>query len=157
MVGRDNEKSLVLGTLLNKNPARIVILGAGGMGKTTLALSTLHEPAVVEHFPSRYFVSCEAVTSASALVGEIANTLRIPPAKRDEHLIDMILFHPNALLCLDDLDTIWDNVAARSDVLVGFSLSPQSYRSCYHCHHARHATSFEHLLVESFYFHLWKN
>ena len=118
MIGRDKEKFEVLDTLLDKTPARIAILGAGGMGKTTLALSSLHDPAVIEHFPLRYFVSCEAVTSASALVGEIANALRIPPAKRDEHLIDVIIssFHGNAVLCLDNFETIWDNEAARSDV-----------------------------------------
>ena len=64
MIGRDKEKFEVLDTLLDKTPARIAILGAGGMGKTTLALSSLHDPAVIEHFPLRYFVSCEAVTSA---------------------------------------------------------------------------------------------
>ena len=118
MIGRDKEKSKILDTLLDENPARIAILGAGGMGKTTLALSSLHDPAVIEHFSSRYFVSCEAVTSTSALVGELANVLRIPPAKRDEHLIDVILssFHGNAVLCLDNFETIWDNEAARSDV-----------------------------------------
>ena len=47
MIGRDEEKSEVLATLLANAPARIVILGAGGMGKTTLALSALHDPAVV--------------------------------------------------------------------------------------------------------------
>ena len=114
MIGRDEEKSEILDTLLNKTPARIAILGAGGMGKTTLALSSLHDPAVTEHFLSRYFVSCEAVTSTAALVGEIANVLRIPPAKRDERLIDTILssFHDNTVLCLDNFETIWDNEAA---------------------------------------------
>jgi NB-ARC domain len=118
MIGRDEEKSEVLITLLDKAPARIAILGAGGMGKTTLALFALHEPAVIEHFPLRYFVCCEAVTSASALVGEIANALRIPPAMRDEHLIDLIIssFRGNAVLCLDNFETIWDNQVVRSDV-----------------------------------------
>jgi len=123
MIGRDKEKSKVLDTLLDKTPARIAILGAGGMGKTTLALSLIHDLAVIEHFPARYFVSCEAIMSASALVGEIANVLRIPPANRDEHLIDVILasFHGNAVLCLDNFETIWDNEAARSEVEVFLS------------------------------------
>ena len=114
MVGRDKEMSEVLHTLLVKTPARIAILGAGGMGKTTLALSSLHDPAVIAHFPSRYFVSCEAVTSASALVGEIANVLRIPPSKRDEHIMDVVIssFHGNSVLCLDDFESIWDKEAA---------------------------------------------
>jgi DNA replication protein DnaC len=58
MIGRDKEKSKVLDTLLNEMPAHIAILGGGGMGKTTLALSLLHDPVVIKHFPLQYFVSC---------------------------------------------------------------------------------------------------
>jgi hypothetical protein len=118
MIGRDNEHHDIVDALLSKMPARVAILGGGGMGKTTLALSTLHDPAVTDRYHSRYFVSCEAVPSVSALVGEVADALRIPPANRDEHLVDVILssFHGNTALCLDNFETIWDNEAIRSDV-----------------------------------------
>ena len=118
MIGRDKERSEVIDTLLHKSPACIAILGGGGMGKTTLAVSVLHEPVVVNQYPSRYFVSCEGVPSVSSLVGEITNALRIPLANHDAHLIDTILssFPANTLLCLDNLETIWDNEATRSDL-----------------------------------------
>jgi GTPase SAR1 family protein len=118
MIGRDKERCDVIGVLLGKMPARVAILGGGGMGKTTLALSTLHDLAVIDRYQSRYFVSCDAIPSVSVLVGEVANALRIPPAKRDEHLFDIILssFHGNTVLCLDNFETIWDNEAIRSDV-----------------------------------------
>jgi GTPase SAR1 family protein len=118
MIGRDNERCDVVDALLGTMPTRIAILGGGGMGKTTLALSTLHDLAVIDRYPLRHFVSCDAIPSVSALVSEVANALRIPPAKRDEHLIDVILssFHGNTVLCLDNFETIWDNEAIRSGV-----------------------------------------
>ena len=50
----------------------------------------------------------------SKLTSPIANALRVPPANRDEHLIDVIpsSFHSNAVLCLDSFETIQDNEAA---------------------------------------------
>ena len=104
MIGRDEEKSEILDTytLLNKTLARIAIRGAGGMGKTTLVLSSLHDPAVIEHFPSRYFVSCEAITSTTALVGEIANVLLRcvkldkNPQNPQSQVFSCIIMHDNA-------------------------------------------------------------
>ena len=70
---------------------------------------------MTEHFPSRYFVSCEAVSSASALVGDIANAC--------EHLINLVLsFRRNAVLCLNNFETIWSIETAR---VGGLSVSPQ--------------------------------
>src|SRR5882757_10272385 len=72
MIGRDKERCDVVDALLGPMPARVAILGGGGMGKTTLALSTLHDLAVIDRYPSRYFVPCDAIPSVSALVGEVA-------------------------------------------------------------------------------------
>ncbi|KAG6914377.1 hypothetical protein DXG01_000678, partial [Tephrocybe rancida] len=118
MIGRDEEKSKTIDTLLHTIPAHIAILGGGGMGKTTLALSVLHEQVVVDSYPSRYFVSCDGLPSVLSLVGEIANALRIPLADRNAHLLDTIIssFPANSLLCLDNLETIWDAEAMRQEL-----------------------------------------
>ncbi|KAF8227098.1 hypothetical protein L208DRAFT_1406037 [Tricholoma matsutake] len=81
MVGRDKEKSEVLATVLNTTQANIAILGAGGIGKTTLALFILHDPQVVDEYFSSLVV----------LLGEIANALQIPWERCDEHLYDTVL------------------------------------------------------------------
>ncbi|KAG6906798.1 hypothetical protein DXG01_012045 [Tephrocybe rancida] len=118
MVGRDKEKSKIIDTMLHAVPAHVAILGGGGMGKTTLALSVLHDQMVVNKYPSRYFVSCDGLPSVLSLVGEIANALRTPLANHNAHLIDTIIssFPANSLLCLDNLETIWDNEAMRQDL-----------------------------------------
>ncbi|KAG6915405.1 hypothetical protein DXG01_011638 [Tephrocybe rancida] len=118
MIGRDEEKSKVIDTLLHTLPAHIAILGGGGVGKTTLALSVLHEQVVADKFPSQYFVSCEGVPSVVSLMGEIANALCIPLAHRDAHLIDTIIvtLPAHSLLCMDNLETIWDDETMQQDL-----------------------------------------
>src|SRR3978361_642499 len=88
MFGRDAEKETILGALLNNTPAHVAILGCGGIGKTTLALTVLHDEQVIAKYGSecRYFVSCEGVTASNELLFELANALGIPVADRKEDL-----------------------------------------------------------------------
>ena len=89
------------------------------MGKTTLALSALHDPEVVNRYERRFFLSCEGLSSIPSFLGELANLLCIPPSQRNQHLYEVVLtaFRPmTAILCLDNFETIWDNDTCRSEV-----------------------------------------
>ena len=77
--GRDSELEEIVHmvfTNLGPRPARIAILGPPGYGKTTLANAVLTDECIQEHFgKARYFVACESVFSAGALLAELAKTL----------------------------------------------------------------------------------
>ncbi|KAI0055914.1 TPR-like protein [Artomyces pyxidatus] len=93
-------------------PARICILGSGGMGKTALALTTLHHLAVQDHFKDAiYFVSCEACMTAPALLAEIAQALGIlsdQSVPLDQLIISFLGSSGSCLICLDNFETPWD-------------------------------------------------
>ncbi|KAF8967329.1 hypothetical protein BDZ97DRAFT_2073670 [Flammula alnicola] len=113
MFGRDAEKDAVLDVLLNNEPAHVVILGGGGMGKTTLSQFVLHDKQVLAKYGTqyRYFVSCEGVTTANELLFELANALRIPAMDRKDDLDQRVLSalrQQPAVLCLDNFETIWE-------------------------------------------------
>jgi hypothetical protein len=119
MIGRDEETIQIVNSLQNETPARVVILGGGRMGKTTLALSVLHAPEIVNRYKRRLFVSCEAVSSTRVLLGELANVLHIPPAQRNAHLFEQVFAsfrQTPGILCLDNFETIWDDESSRSEV-----------------------------------------
>ena len=59
LIGRDDVKSDIIKSVLAGKP--VIILGSGGIGKTTLALAVLHDEEVAEKYNCRYFVSCRAL------------------------------------------------------------------------------------------------
>ncbi|KAJ7738554.1 hypothetical protein B0H14DRAFT_3168166 [Mycena olivaceomarginata] len=63
--GRESELSDIL-QLFNTGVPRIAILGAGGMGKTSLARAVLHHPDIMARYvQNRFFVACN-----SAMTGD---------------------------------------------------------------------------------------
>jgi predicted ATPase len=64
----------------NREQTRLTLLGAGGMGEKSVALQILNHELVVNHYDNRrYFVYCDAITSAETLAELILHFLGIPP------------------------------------------------------------------------------
>ena len=115
--GRDDYVSAAVDLVVGPNPARIAVTGAGGIGKTSVALHIFHHERTRAHFGDRcFFVSCEALISADAAAERLAQTLSLEPSK---DALDDVARHlegqSRTLLLIDNLETIWttENVPAR--------------------------------------------
>ncbi|KAJ6595369.1 hypothetical protein B0H10DRAFT_2232934 [Mycena sp. CBHHK59/15] len=65
--GREMELKQIIKALAGGS-ARIAILGAGGMGKTSLAKAALHHPDITAKYKEHFFVSTDSVTTGSDLL-----------------------------------------------------------------------------------------
>ncbi|KAJ7266504.1 hypothetical protein C8J57DRAFT_1717872 [Mycena rebaudengoi] len=70
--GRESELQDVVNILI-QDSAHISILGAGGMGKTSLAIAALHNPQVKAKYSHRYFVPCHSSPTCTELAATIAD------------------------------------------------------------------------------------
>ncbi|KAJ7256945.1 hypothetical protein C8J57DRAFT_1648996 [Mycena rebaudengoi] len=70
--GRESELQDMVNILI-QDSAHIAILGAGGMGKTSLATAALHNPQVEAKYSHRYFVPCHSSPTCTELAATIAD------------------------------------------------------------------------------------
>ncbi|KAF9806300.1 hypothetical protein IEO21_08743 [Rhodonia placenta] len=116
-VGRDEKIEAFKALLLQRS--HVLILGTGGVGKTTIALELLHHPEVAFAFSTRYFVSCDAVLGLEAFRLRVAESLGVSPEMRGQQLLSGILRTLRArpsVLCIDNFETIWEPPQSRKDV-----------------------------------------
>ncbi|KAJ7692999.1 P-loop containing nucleoside triphosphate hydrolase protein [Mycena rosella] len=114
--GRDGELHKLIHLLL-QDPARVAILGPGGIGKTSLALAALHHPDVSARYINRHFVSCESAASPDELVSSIVSHLGLEPSRNaPKHIFRHFLSGPPSVLLLDNLETAWEPLASQSQV-----------------------------------------
>ncbi|KAF7364975.1 TPR-like protein [Mycena venus] len=66
--GRSVEVDQVVDLITNHGPAHVAIVGAGGIGKTSIALTSIHHPDVQKEFHQQFFLSCEAIFTADNLI-----------------------------------------------------------------------------------------
>ncbi|KAJ6592285.1 P-loop containing nucleoside triphosphate hydrolase protein [Mycena vulgaris] len=115
--GRDSELSQILNLLMQETP-RVAILGAGGMGKMSLAKSVLHHPTVTGKYEQHcFFVACDSPSTKDELVTLIGAHLGLKPKKN----LDRVILHhfrtnPACLLILDNLETLWEPTEIRRDI-----------------------------------------
>lgn len=123
--GRSKEVDTIVDVLVqgihdtDGRPPRICILGIGGIGKTALAVSILHHERVAAKFcEGRYFLPCDAITSADLLLVELAAALDMDeglpgnPLKSVHHKLKQV----PCLLVLDNFETPWESPQTRSEI-----------------------------------------
>ncbi|KAJ7021439.1 hypothetical protein C8F04DRAFT_1241334 [Mycena alexandri] len=115
--GRDSELADIL-KLFRQGTPRITILGAGGMGKTSLARVVVHhEEITTKYHGNRFFVICDTASSKPELAGLIGAHLGLKPGK---DLTQAVLQHffssPPSLLILDNLETVWESIKSRAEI-----------------------------------------
>ena len=115
--GRESELANILELLSQKTP-RIAILGAGGMGKTSLARTVLHHIRQWCWYEKRhYFVACDSVATKAELVGLVGDHLGL---KSGKDLACPVVQHfsqnPPSLLILDNLETLWESTKFHNEI-----------------------------------------
>ncbi|KAJ7698450.1 P-loop containing nucleoside triphosphate hydrolase protein, partial [Mycena olivaceomarginata] len=115
--GRESELSDIL-HLFNTGMPRIAILGAGGMGKTSLARAVLHHPDIMARYiQNRFFVACNSATTGIELANLIGSHLGLKPGKNlTQAVLQYFTNNPPSLLILDELETLWEPASSRANI-----------------------------------------
>ncbi|KAJ7056319.1 hypothetical protein C8F01DRAFT_1311089 [Mycena amicta] len=110
--GRDAELSTCVGALCasGSDPARLAILGPGGMGKTSLSLSVIHHQSV------------EAFFGGASIAGHFAITHQ-QPEKAVLRRLGEITARAPVLVVLDNLEDCWEPSTSRAKAKVEDFLS----------------------------------
>ncbi|KZV71423.1 hypothetical protein PENSPDRAFT_751811 [Peniophora sp. CONT] len=129
--GREVEVEHVVRLIMSQDPARVAVLGPGGIGKTSIALAILHHPEVETLYGERRsFLSCEAITTAGGIIRALAEALGLPAetgtsAKSTQHRLVSYLRTATGIICLDNLETPWNaDTAAVEEFIVELASLP---------------------------------
>ncbi|KZT56064.1 TPR-like protein [Calocera cornea HHB12733] len=110
--GRDDLVKSIVQLLLREETCRIPLLGAGGMGKTSVAAAAINDRYVKEKFSEGIiFLSCEGVVSADGIINALAAFLGIHAKSHARRaLLAYLSSHGDILLVLDNLESALESV-----------------------------------------------
>ncbi|KAJ7844659.1 P-loop containing nucleoside triphosphate hydrolase protein [Mycena leptocephala] len=114
--GRESELEDIV-KMLNKDLPRIAILGAGGMGKTSLARAAVHHPNVTTKYEHRFFITCDSTHNSIGIAAVIGAHLGLNSGRDlTKPVLRYLSKKSPSLLILDNLETPWEPKEARGDV-----------------------------------------
>ncbi|KAJ7143972.1 hypothetical protein C8R44DRAFT_724969 [Mycena epipterygia] len=114
--GRQSELEEIV-TSLTQQPARIAILGTGGMGETSLAKAALHHPHIGDQYANRFFITSDSATTSIELAALIGYHMGLKPGKDiTKPVVKYLARGPPCLLVLDNLETSWEPPQSRGGV-----------------------------------------
>ncbi|KAJ7094852.1 hypothetical protein C8R44DRAFT_951508 [Mycena epipterygia] len=114
--GRETELKHIV-EILHEEPARIAILGAGGMGKTSLAKAALHHPDMISKYQNLFFIASDSATTSIELAALIGLHVGLKPGKDlTKTVVHYFSNKGPSLLVLDNLETLWEPMESRGGV-----------------------------------------
>ncbi|KAJ7033894.1 hypothetical protein C8F04DRAFT_604874, partial [Mycena alexandri] len=96
-------------TMLSRGPARIAILGPGGIGKTSLVKAVLHHPDVIAKYNNRFFVASDSAATSIDIAALIGAHIGLNPGRDlTKPVLQYLSRKGPSLLVLDNLETTWE-------------------------------------------------
>ncbi|THU89111.1 TPR-like protein [Dendrothele bispora CBS 962.96] len=119
--GRDDLVDQGVDILCRQSLRFLAILGAGGMGKTSLALHIIDNPAVKQKFGQRcHFLPCDIFENAEALTQGLVSIMRIMlqenQGKQESLFNHLKATQHDLLIIFDNFETSWNNYSSRTDI-----------------------------------------
>ncbi|KAF8648097.1 hypothetical protein AX16_006406, partial [Volvariella volvacea WC 439] len=109
--GREKESTHGVKALTTSSTASyLAIIGAGGIGKTTLSHAIIHHPQVQQHFEHKWYISCESCTTSELLLQKLVQSIggiQKPEQDMLKVLTGLVSFKTRALLILDNFETCY--------------------------------------------------
>ncbi|THV04668.1 TPR-like protein [Dendrothele bispora CBS 962.96] len=107
--------------LCQQGPRFLAILGAGGMGKTSLALHIMNSALVKKKFAGRfYFIPCELFKDADSLIQGLIHVMKLTlheNQSKNEVLFDHLqAAHDDLLIIFDNFETPWNHSGSKMGV-----------------------------------------